>query len=114
MPDGTQMRIEPGAAERIAQAFETHAENLAVVGENLERATYSTGFAGFPSAEELNIGFTNKARQAITHLHEQIDLTRRYAAEIRAAGAAYIETESVNAAGIGVAGTAVGPDTVPG
>ena len=113
MPDGTQMRIEPGAAERIAQAFETHAENLSAVSLKLKRATYSTGFAGFPSADELDVGFTNKARLAIEHLKEQIDLTRRCAAEIRTAGAAYIETESVNAAVIEAAGTAVSPDTLP-
>lgn len=110
MPDGTQMRIEPGAAERIAQAFETHADNLARVSQNLRHATYSTGFAGFPSAVELDAGFTNKARLAIAHLKEQIDLTRAHAAEIRTAGAAYIETDSVNAATISSAGNAVSPD----
>lgn len=111
MPDGTQMRIEPGAADRIAQAFDRHADNLAEASRNLERATYSTGFAGFPSAGELHAGFTKKARLAIDHLKEQIDLTRRYAAEIRAAGAAYIETDSTNSAMIGESGATVSPDT---
>ncbi len=114
MPDGTHLRIEPGAAERIAQAFETHADNLAGVAENLKRVTYSTGFAGFPSADELNIGFRDKAHRAIAHLQEQVDLTRGYAADIRAAGAAYVETESMNTATIDAAGTAVHQDTVTG
>ncbi|WP_066913614.1 hypothetical protein [Millisia brevis] len=114
MPDGTQMRIEPGAAERIAQAFDRHADNLAAVSRRLERAGHSTGFAGFPSADELHAGFTNKARLAIGHLQEQIDLTRRHAAEIRAAGAAYIETDSTNSTMIGEAGSAVSPDTGSG
>ena len=69
------------------------------------------GFAGFPSAGELHAGFTNKARLAMDHLKEQIDLTRHYAAEIRAAGAAYIETDSTNSTLIGEAGTTVSPDT---
>lgn len=111
MPDREQLRIEPGAAERIAQAFETHADNLAQVSQKLERAGHSTGFAGFPSANELDAGFTNKARLAVAHLNQQIDLSRGYAAEIRAAGAAYAETESVNAAAIDSAGTPVNPDS---
>lgn len=111
MPDGTPLRIEPGAAERIARAFETHADNLAHASLQLEHATHSTGFAGFPSANELDAGFRNKAHLAIAHLKEQIALTHRYAADIRAAGAAYLDTESVNSAAIGGAGAAVGPDT---
>ena len=114
MPDGTQMRIEPGAAERIAQAFETHADNLASAAQKLEHATYSTGFAGFPSANELDIGFKEKAHRAIAHLQEQVDLTRGYAADIRAAGAAYVETESINIATIDAAGTPIDPDTARG
>lgn len=111
MPDGEQLRIEPGAAERIARAFDTHADNLGDVLLTLDHAGYSTGFAGFPSAIELDAGFKNKTRLAIAHLKEQIDLTRRYAAEIRAAGAAYTETESVNSAAISSAAGAVVPDT---
>ena len=114
MPDDNRMRIEPGAAERIARAFETHADNLTQVSLRLEHVGHSTGFAGFPSANELDIGFKNKARQAVANLREQIDLTRQYAAEIRAAGAAYVEAESVNAIATGTAGTALDSDSSVG
>lgn len=100
MPEGDILRIEPGAAERIARAFDTHADNLAHTAARLKHAGRSTGFAGFPSAVELDSGFTKKARLAITHLESQIEMTRGYAAELRAAGAAYIEAEATNTAAL--------------
>ena len=101
MPDGKELRIEPGAAERIARAFDTHADNLAQVADRLRNAAYSTGFAGFPSAEELNAGFRNKADLAIAHLQWQAKMTRDYAAMIRAAEADYHATDTAQSAAIG-------------
>lgn len=109
MPEGDILRIEPGAAERIAQAFDKHAENLADVAFRLRNARYSTGFAGFPSAVELDDGFKNKAASAISHLQVQIDAARTCAAQLRAAGAAYAETDTIGSTAIHASGDSVAP-----
>ncbi|WP_066912869.1 type VII secretion target [Millisia brevis] len=113
MPDGETLRIEPGAAERIARAFDTHAKNLAQVADRLRNAGYSTGFAGFPSAMELDEGFKNKADLAIAHLQSQAKVSREYAAKLRAAGAAYTETDTTNSTTIHAAGDEVTPESGP-
>lgn len=94
------LRIEPGAAERIAGAFETHADNLEDIAGRLRNDTYSTGFAGLPSAQELDAGFRNKQRLAVAHLLQQAETSRRHAATIRAAGGHYAATETANDAAL--------------
>lgn len=110
VPDDETLRIEPGAAERIARAFEKHADNLIRIAEKLRNASHSTGFAGFPSAVELDAGFRNKALRAVAHLQGQATMARGYAADIRAAGATYAETEIANFETI----RTVGYEAVPG
>lgn len=90
-PEGT-LRIEPGAAERMEKAFDRHAENLRAVVFKLRNYTYTTGFAGFPSATEHDAGFRRKRDQAIDHLNQQIEETKNAADAIRAAGVAYNES----------------------
>lgn len=102
MPDN--LRIEPGAAERIAQAFDKHADNLAAIAERIRNFSYSTGFAGFPSAVELDAGFKNKAAAAVEHLREEVETSRRYAATLRAAGTAYAESDNSASASLRSAG----------
>lgn len=113
MVDGEILRIEPGAAERIARAFEVHADNLLEVSNKLRRSGFSTGFAGFPSAVELDIGFSEKRNQAISHLLQQVETARVMAATIRAAGAAYrgADTEAGRAihSAAGGSGQVTGP-----
>lgn len=100
MATGENLRIEPGAAERIAKAFDQHAENLRLIAMKLRNQAYATGFAGFPSAEELNIGFLKKRDLAVDHLYQQIEVATRMAASIRAAGARYRQTDATGAATI--------------
>lgn len=107
MPEGDILRIEPGAAERIARAFDSHADNLALVAERLKNAGHLTGFAGFPSAVELDEGFTRKARAAVAHLQSQIETARQAADRLRAAGAAYSETDTTNSRSIHTTGEAI-------
>lgn len=109
MADDNVLRIEPGAAERIAQAFDTHATNLNDVALRLQNAGFVTGFAGFPSAVELDAGFQNKARLAIAHLRAQADIAREHAATLRAAGATYSKADSASSVWI----QAVGPSDDP-
>lgn len=92
------LRIEPGAAERIARAFDTHADNLTEVANRLRNYGQITGFAGFPSAVELDAGFANKARLAVANLERQVEVARRYATSIRAAGVAYREVDDAGLA----------------
>lgn len=94
MTGGEILRIEPGAAERVARAFDTHAHNLEEVLEKLRAGSYTTGFAGFPSAVELDAGFVSKRNMAVDHLRAQIDATRSCAATIRAAGHAYVAADA--------------------
>lgn len=104
MADGDVLRIEPGAAERIARAFDTHAENLDAIAARLRNEGFSTGFAGFPSAQELDTGFRNKCRLAIEHLHRQAETARRHASAVRVAGANYASADMVNASSIAFVG----------
>lgn len=104
MPDGDVLRIEPGAAERIAAAFDRHADVLAATGDALRRHEFATGFAGFPSAIELDAGFQGKRHQAIAHLQQQEQTTREYADSIRIAGANYREADSNAGRSIDAAG----------
>lgn len=90
-----ELRIEPGAAERIATAFSTYADGLEAATHRLRDMGFSTGLAGFPSAEELNVGFLRKRNQAIEHLTRLADDSRQHAESVRAAGRAYVETENV-------------------
>lgn len=113
MTDGQVLRIEPGAAERIAKAFHTHADNLEAVAHRLRSAGHSTGFAGFPSAIELDAGFRNKARLAITHLEQQVKMVRGHAESIRAAGAAYSDTDTSGAASIHASANAIDTHALP-
>ncbi|WP_066902800.1 hypothetical protein [Millisia brevis] len=108
MPDGDVLRIEPGAAERIAAAFDRHADALAAAAQRLRDHSYGTGFAGFPSAVELDAGFEDKRLQAVDHLDQQEAVAREYAAKIRAAGANYLESDTGGAEGIRAAGAEVG------
>ncbi|WP_066903324.1 hypothetical protein [Millisia brevis] len=112
MGDGDVLRIEPGAAERIARALDLHAENLATALRSLRNRGHVTGFAGFPSAMELDAGFADKARLAVEHLQQQIIVANDAAATIRRAGAAYNHVEDVNSANIHAAGAA--PDSSTG
>lgn len=108
MGDGDVLRIEPGAAERIARALDLHAENLATVAQRLRSHAHSTGFAGFPSAVELHVGFTDKGKRAVEHLLHQIDVTRNAAASIRAAGDAYVNTDATGATAISASDDSIG------
>lgn len=112
MGDGDALRIEPGAAERIARALDLHAENLATAMHSLRNRGHVTGFAGFPSAMELNAGFADKARLAVEHLQQQIIVANDAAATIRRAGAAYDRVEDMNSASIHAAGAT--QDSGPG
>lgn len=104
MATGENLRIEPGAAERIAKAFDQHAENLRLIAMKLRSSMRSTGFDGFPSAVELDAGFLRKRDLAVDHLYEQIETAGNMAASIRAAGARYADSDSAGAARIQAAG----------
>ena len=112
MPDEAVLRIEPGAANRIAQAFDQHAENLVRVARRLRRGANFTGFAGFPSAVELDAGFKNKALLAIANLESQADAARTYAVTLRAAGASYDDTDTAGAHALRAAAAAAAADTI--
>lgn len=114
MADGDVLRIEPGAAERIARAFDTHAKNLAEIALKLRNQAYSTGFAGFPSAVELDAGFLGKRDQAVAHLQDQVEMTLGMAASVRAAGIAYAASDAGAEASIRSVGTDHNEESPPG
>lgn len=109
----SELRIESGAAERIATAFDDYADGLAGAAERLRESIYATGLAGFPSATELDAGFLRKRDHAVIHLMELAANARGVAVSVRAAGRAYERAENSSAAAIREVAVDLGNEPFP-
>ncbi|WP_067890814.1 hypothetical protein [Nocardia vaccinii] len=71
------VRFDPDAARRCAAQYEEQAEGLIALQQQLESVSQLHGFGGFFSAEQLQAGFSRKARDAAAQLDRYISASYR-------------------------------------
>ncbi|KAA0024988.1 hypothetical protein [Antrihabitans cavernicola] len=98
---GGTLKIEQG----VAQACATRCEELfGVFDDQMEvaqRLSHNSGFGGFGSARELQVGFDGKGHEAVTMLRAYREAALRFQAAFLAAGQQFDAADAINARVLG-------------
>lgn len=109
---GGRFKLDPEAAREVAGHYEWFAEEMGERRMEVQDLQRLDGFGGFASAQHLQHGFENKARQAFDAYKAAEESAHRMAAAIYQAAGLIDEVEASNAAAIEAANRTM-PDAKP-
>ncbi|MEV0434485.1 hypothetical protein [Nocardia sp. NPDC050413] len=92
--------VADGATERCALRYERLAAAVDAQVQALTQAATLPGFGGLPSGAALRTGFETKTGDALDQLRAYAATARQLAAVLRAAGAAYQESDQAMASAV--------------
>lgn len=97
---GGTVTFDPDAARRCAETYQQQADRLAELQQHLDSVSELRGFGGFFSAQQLQAGFSRKARDAAELLDQYIAAAYRMKEAFLTSAGLYEEADSANAAAL--------------
>ncbi|MEV6430330.1 hypothetical protein [Nocardia sp. NPDC051463] len=94
------VKFDPAAARRCAEMYDQQADRLLSLQQRLEAASEAQGFGGFVSAQQLQAGFSHKARDAAALLDHYIEAAYRMKEAFLISGGLFDEADAANAAAL--------------
>ncbi|MBB5918661.1 hypothetical protein BJY24_007573 [Nocardia transvalensis] len=94
------VRFDPAAARRCAELYDQQIERLRYLQQRLESVSELHGFGGFFSAEQLQAGFSRKARDAAALLDRYIAASYRMQEGLLTSAGLYDEADAAHAAAL--------------
>jgi hypothetical protein len=94
------VKFDPAAARRCAEMYDHQADQLIYLQQRLEAAAETDGFGGFISAQQLQVGFGHKARDAAALLNHYIEAAYRMKEAFLISGGLLEEADAANAAAL--------------
>ena len=97
---GGAVQFDPAAARRCAESYDQQIDHLSQVQQRLESVSELHGFGGFFSAEQLQAGFSRKARDTIALLDRYIAACYRMKEGFLISAGLHEEAEAAHAAAL--------------
>ncbi|MGQ4596524.1 hypothetical protein [Nocardia sp. R6R-6] len=94
------VQFDPAAARRCAELYDRQADQLLHLQQRLESTAELGGFGGFSSAQQLQAGFSHKARDAAALLDHYIEAAYRMKEAFLISGGLFEEADAANAAAL--------------
>ncbi|MBF6074659.1 hypothetical protein [Nocardia beijingensis] len=94
------VQFDPAAARQCADMYERQADRLIHLQQSLESAAELGGFGGFVSAQQLQAGFSHKARDAAALLDHYIEAAYRMKEAFLISGGLFEEADAASAAAL--------------
>ncbi|WP_345499714.1 hypothetical protein [Nocardia callitridis] len=94
------VQFDPDAARRCAEMYDHQADRLLYLQQQLETTSELGGFGGFVSAQQLQAGFTHKARDAAALLDHYIEAAYRMKEAFLLSAGLFEEADAANAAAL--------------
>jgi hypothetical protein len=94
------VRFDPAAARRCADLYDQQADRLHHLQQRLDSVSSLQGFGGFTSAQQLQDGFGDKARDAAALLDRYIAAAYLMKQGFLLAAGLYDEADAANAAAL--------------
>ncbi|BCK57676.1 hypothetical protein [Nocardia wallacei] len=94
------VRFDPAAARRCAELYDQQIARLRHLQQRLESVSQLHGFGGFFSAEQLQAGFSRKARDASELLDRHIAASYRMKEGFLISAGLYEEADAAHAAAL--------------
>ncbi|MBF6172164.1 hypothetical protein [Nocardia blacklockiae] len=94
------VRFDPAAARRCAELYDQQIERLRYLQQRLESVSDLHGFGGFFSAQQLQAGFSRKARDTSALLDRYIAASYRIKEGFLVSAGLYEEADAAHAAAL--------------
>ncbi|MFE7744636.1 hypothetical protein [Nocardia sp. NPDC057455] len=94
------VRFDPAAARQCAEMYDRQADRLLHLQQRLRSAEDLGGFGGFVSAQQLQAGFSHKARDAAALLDHYIEAAYRMKEAFLISGGLFEEADAAGAAAL--------------
>ncbi|WP_063045956.1 hypothetical protein [Nocardia pseudovaccinii] len=98
------IQLDPQAVHEAVQLYDQMINGLGKIRDKLRAAKEGKGFGGFPSGQELQAGFSNKAAEGIEVVNQLIDGAMRLQEAYLRAGRLITEADQLNANRIRILG----------
>ncbi|MFD3705815.1 hypothetical protein ACFWUP_21965 [Nocardia sp. NPDC058658] len=101
------LKFDPAAVADVVKVLDGVIDELDRQRLKMDRGAKNTGLAGFPSAQQLAVGFSGKADQMVDTIDQYIVGTIRLQETFLRAAGKYAEADQMNARAIAAASAAV-------
>ncbi|MGO4615642.1 hypothetical protein AB4305_14805 [Nocardia sp. 2YAB30] len=91
------IEFDPLAVEEAVRLYDQMVNGLTKIRDKLIRLQDAKGFGGFPSGQELQQGFSNKAAEGVEVINQLIDGAMRLQEAYLRAGQLIAEADQLNA-----------------